>query len=224
MAIEWSVPVTERLFNMSKAHTDPKQHSEEYRAQHAEEPAQKQEQQDQSAAEALSEAPSESPSEGGAKAAPPKRAPQDWDTLINRRIEEAMQRGDFDNLRGKGKPLNTTPEPHVPPDMQMANSLLKNNDLSPAWISDRAAVLGLIERFRDKLRAVAADFAQARAEARTPERGQELDELWGRYVETWRAEIVEINKRVLTQNLKQPVTFLEIVPLRLEHELKRANS
>ena len=188
---------------MSEANTNPKQHSEEYRAGQASQPEQGEEQEK-------------------AKAAPPKRAPQDWDSLINRRIEEAMQSGDFDNLRGKGKPLDTTPEPHVPPDMQMANSLLKNNDLSPAWISDRGAVLALIDRFSDKLRAAAADFAQARAEAGTPERGRELDDLWGRYVEGWRAEIVEINKRILTQNLKQPVTFLEIVPLRLEHELKRA--
>lgn len=151
----------------------------------------------------------------------PKRTPQEWDSLINRRIEEAMQRGDFDNLRGKGKPLNTAPDPHTPPEMQMANSLLKNNDLSPAWISDRAAVLALIERFREKLRATAADFAQARSEAPTPQRLEQLDELWGRYVEAWRAEVVEINKRILTQNLKQPVTFLEIIPLRLESELRR---
>ena len=50
----------------------------------------------------------------------------------------------------------------------------------------------------------------------------ELDQLWSRYVEAWRAEIVEINKRILTQNLKQPVTFLEIYSLRLEEELRRA--
>ena len=194
---------------MSETNKNSKQHSEEYRAGQAPEPKQESTQ----AADA-----------SAAKARAPWRPPQDWDTLINRRIEEAMQRGDFDNLSGKGKPINTAPEPHIPPDMQMANSLLKNNDLSPAWISDRGAVLALIDRFRDKLRAAAADFAQARAEAKTPERGRELDELWGRYVETWRAEIGEINKRILMQNLKQPVTFLEIVPLRLENELKRANS
>ena len=73
-----------------------------------------------------------------------------------------MRNGAFDNLRNKGKPLDTAPDPHVPPDMQMANSLLKNNDLSPAWISDRGAMLAAIERFREKLRTVAADFAQAR--------------------------------------------------------------
>ena len=156
------------------------------------------------------------------KAPEPKRSPQDWDTLINRRIEEAMQRGDFDNLRGKGKPLDVSPEPHVPPDMQMANSLLKNNDLAPGWISDRAAVLARIERFRARLAEAAADFAKARAEAATPQRSQQIDELWARYVEAWRAEVGEINKHILTQNLKQPVTFLEIIQLRLEDELQRA--
>ncbi len=90
----------------------------------------------------------------------------------------------------------------------MANSLLKNNELSPAWIGDRGAMLAAIERFREKLRTIAADFAQARAEATTPQRGQQLDEMWQAYVASWRAEVVELNKHILTQNLKQPVTFL----------------
>jgi hypothetical protein len=157
------------------------------------------------------------------KAPEAKRTPEQWESLVNQRIEEAMRSGAFDNLRNKGKPLDAAPDPHVPPDMQMANSLLKNNDLSPAWISDRAAMLGAIERFRVKLRAVAEDFAAARAEATTPQRIQQLDEMWLAYVESWRAEVVELNKRILTQNLKQPVVFLEIFPLRLEDELRRAN-
>jgi hypothetical protein len=180
---------------------DSKHRSEEYRTEPPQEQAQE--------------------SEQPAKAPATKRTPQDWDTLVNQRIEEAMRSGAFDNLRNKGKPLDASPDPHVPPDMQMANSLLKNNDLSPAWISDRGAMLAAIERFREKLRTVAADFAQARAEAATPQRGQQLDQMWQAYVESWRAEVVELNKRILTQNLKQPVSFLEIIPLRLEDELKR---
>lgn len=180
---------------------DPKQRSEEHRTEPPQDQAQKNEQ--------------------SGKAPAVKRTPQDWDTLVNQRIEEAMRNGAFDNLRNKGKPLDTSPDPHVPPDMQMANSLLKNNDLAPAWISDRGAMLAAIERFREKLRTIAADFAQARAEAATPQRGQQLDEMWQAYVESWRTEVVELNKRILTLNLKQPVTFLEIIPLRLEDELKR---
>lgn len=180
---------------------NPKRQSEEYRTETPQEQAQEEDQ--------------------STKAPAPKRTPQDWDTLINQRIEEAMRNGAFDNLRNKGKPLDTSPDPHVPPDMQMANSLLKNNDLAPAWISDRGAMLAAIERFREKLRTIAADFAQARAEATTPQRVQQLDQMWLAYVESWRAEVVELNKRILTQNLKQPVTFLEIFPLRLEDELRR---
>ena len=76
---------------------------------------------------------------------PGRRSPEQWSDLISQRIEEAMRDGHFDNLRGKGKPLNPAPDPHIPPDMQMANSLLKNNELVPAWISDRNAVLAAVE-------------------------------------------------------------------------------
>jgi hypothetical protein len=186
-------------WKMSEVKNNPKRQSEEYRTEQV--PEQEQEEQ--------------------ARQPEPKRTPQDWDNLINQRIEEAMRNGAFDNLRNKGKPLDTSPDPHVPPDMQMANSLLKNNDLAPAWVSDRGAMLAAVERFREKLRTVAADFAQARAEATTPQRVQQLDQMWQAYVESWRAEVVELNKRILTQNLKQPVSFLEIFPLRLEDELKR---
>jgi DnaJ family protein C protein 28 len=190
---------------MGAAENNPKQHSEEYRLVQS--------------AEEAGKAGEEQKQEG--KAPEPKRTPQQWESLVNQRIEEAMRSGAFDNLRNKGKPLDMTPDPHVPPDMQMANSLLKNNDLAPAWIGDRGAMLAAIERFREKLRTVAADFAQARTEATTPQRLHQLEELWQAYVESWRAEVAELNKRILTQNLKQPVSFLEIFPLRLEDELKR---
>jgi hypothetical protein len=206
---------------MSESKQNPKQRSEEYRQQAG------------PRAESGVESGAESGAKTGAGAVPageeqahapePKRTPQQWESLVNQRIEEAMRSGAFDNLRNKGKPLDTSPEPYVPPDMQMANSLLKNNELTPAWIGDRGAMLAAIDRFRDKLRTVAADFAQARAEAATPQRLAQLDERWAAYVESWRAEIVELNKRILTQNLKQPVVFLEIIPLRLEDELKRVS-
>jgi hypothetical protein len=192
---------------MSKAKNNPKRQTEEYRTGRT--------------PEGLAAQPAEQELEQQSKAPEPRRTPQQWESLVNQRIEEAMRNGAFDNLRNKGKPLDTAPDPHVPPDMQMANSLLKNNDLSPAWISDRGAMLAAIERFREKLRTVAADFAQARAETITTQHRQQLDEMWQAYVDSWRVEVVELNKRILTQNLKQPVTFLEIFPLRLEDELKR---
>lgn len=41
-------------------------------------------------------------------------------------IKEAQERGDFDNLKGKGKPIDLTAYFETPEDLRMAHSLLKN--------------------------------------------------------------------------------------------------
>ncbi len=93
-----------------------------------------------------SAAPEENPSKSSRR-----RTPEQWHDLVSQRIEEAMRNGAFENLPGTGKPLDIRPEPFVPTDMQMANLLLKNNDLVPAWISDRRLLLGAIDQFRTRL-------------------------------------------------------------------------
>ncbi|HAJ34646.1 MAG TPA: hypothetical protein DCL15_02970 [Chloroflexi bacterium] len=152
----------------------------------------------------------------------PQRTPEQWRDLISQRIEDAMHAGLFDNLRNKGKPLDPAPEPHVPPDMQMANSLLKNNDLTPAWIADRNAMLAEIERFRTRLRKIVMEFQAQRESARSAVAQAALEQRWQTQLTTWQEEIRLLNRRIELQNFKQPVTFLEIVKLRLADEIKRA--
>jgi len=153
---------------------------------------------------------------------PPHRTPEQWHDLISQRIEDAMRAGHFDNLRGKGKPLDPAPEPHVPPDMQMANSLLKNNALTPAWIADRRAMLAEIEHFRAKLRQTVLDLHTAKATAQSAATRAALDQRWQVQLAAWHEEIRSLNRRIELQNFKQPVSFMEIVKLRLEDEMKRA--
>lgn len=152
------------------------------------------------------------------------RTPEQWRDLISQRIEEAMQQGAFDNLPGKGKPLNAAPDPYVSPDMQMANSLLKNNDLVPAWISDRKTVLDAIERLRARIGRGCAAAREEMERATTPQRREQVLQAWSRQVASWQQEVTELNRRIEVQNLKQPVTFLEILKLQLADELRRAGA
>jgi hypothetical protein len=46
-------------------------------------------------------------------------------------IQEAMQRGEFDNLPGKGKPLNLDDYFDTPEDLRLAYSVLKNANYLP---------------------------------------------------------------------------------------------
>ncbi len=51
--------------------------------------------------------------------------------IIENIIREALERGDFDDLPGKGKPLVLEDESHIPPDLRLAYKILKNAGCIP---------------------------------------------------------------------------------------------
>lgn len=51
--------------------------------------------------------------------------------IVEQRIKEAQERGEFDNLPGHGQPLNFEDDRHVPEDLRMAYKILKNADCLP---------------------------------------------------------------------------------------------
>jgi hypothetical protein len=54
-----------------------------------------------------------------------------FDLLAERKIEEALERGDLDNLPGAGQPLDLDDDPLVPEDLRMAYRILKNAGFVP---------------------------------------------------------------------------------------------
>jgi hypothetical protein len=63
--------------------------------------------------------------------------------LAENRIREAMEAGEFDNLRGKGQPLNLEDDSHIPPELRMAYKILKNADCLPPELLLRQEVVQL---------------------------------------------------------------------------------
>ncbi|MUT66456.1 DUF1992 domain-containing protein [Paenibacillus sp. NEAU-GSW1] len=56
----------------------------------------------------------------------------DWlSSLVEQRIQEAMAKGEFDNLPGKGKPLELEDLSFVPEDLRVSFKLLKNAGVVP---------------------------------------------------------------------------------------------
>jgi DnaJ-like protein len=54
--------------------------------------------------------------------------------VAERRINEAMSRGEFENLPGAGKPLDLEDYFNTPEDLRMAFSILKNANCAPAEV------------------------------------------------------------------------------------------
>ena len=51
--------------------------------------------------------------------------------IIEKRIQEALDRGDFDDLPGRGKPMQIEDDSGVPEDLRLAYKVLKNADCLP---------------------------------------------------------------------------------------------
>lgn len=154
--------------------------------------------------------------------APGPRTEAAWNDLISHRIDEAMRNGAFDNLRNKGKPLQIERNPYVPQEQQMANDLLKNNNLVPHWISERNAMLDTIARFRSQFQAISQRFQTEWQSSTDAKFRANLSATWLRQVESWSQEIKDLNRRITSLNLQQPVARLEIFKVLLDEELMRA--
>jgi len=71
------------------------------------------------------------------------------DALVERRIEAAIARGEFDSLPGAGKPLALDDDPLVPEELRVAYRLLKNAGYVPPELGHLAEInqlLGAVTR------------------------------------------------------------------------------
>src|SRR5438067_7151087 len=73
------------------------------------------------------------------------------DRIAERRIKEAMDAGEFDNLEGLGKPLkDLDSNPFVPAEMRAALKVLSNSGYAPDWMVLAQQIDADIERLRYK--------------------------------------------------------------------------
>lgn len=61
------------------------------------------------------------------------------------KIQRAIEEGQFDNLPGKGRPLELEDDSWVPEDLRMAYKVLKNSGHVPQEIEERKTINNLVE-------------------------------------------------------------------------------
>lgn len=61
--------------------------------------------------------------------------------IAEQKIKEAQERGDFDNLPGKGKPQNLADEFRIPEEYRMAYTILKNAGCAPPEITAKNEII-----------------------------------------------------------------------------------
>ena len=114
-----------------------------------------------------------------------------FESIAERKIREAIEAGEFDNLPHKGRPINLDRNPFEDPAQWMAHHLLRVNGFAPPWIEEA----GEIDRSIASLR---SDLAVARRRYAADSPG------WQRTLDGFRSRIEELNRRIRDFNLKCP--------------------
>jgi hypothetical protein len=135
-----------------------------------------------------------------------------YESAIDQQIREAMERGDFDNLKGSGKPQNLARDPNVPEDWELAYNVLKNAGYAPDWIE----TLNTIRAQQEKLYLPFNRFL-AHPPASEAERARRQTEL----IEQFRKDAAALNGLIDTYNLKAPTAQVHLRRIRIQEELDR---
>lgn len=136
---------------------------------------------------------------------------------IDEIIQQAMQEGVFDNLPGKGKPLNLEENPFLDQEWQLAYHLLKQNGFAPQFIEQRQAIELDLAAARQALARAWAWHQQALAEGKSADL---VEGEWARARKEFETKMEKVNKEIRTYNLHIPTQSLFRSPVKMEAELK----
>lgn len=132
-----------------------------------------------------------------------------WIEIIaDRKIRDAQDEGAFDNLPGKGQPLNLDFDPRVPPELRAAYRMMKDAQLLPDWIQLHKEIRQRQAQWDARVEA----YAVRREEDAThrPARGgtgidADLDRARERFLYRAAEGLCELNRMIDRFNLMVPV-------------------
>jgi hypothetical protein len=155
------------------------------------------------------------------------RTPRQVESFIEQRIREAVERGDFDRLESKGRPLKLDLKDAIDRDAWFVNRTMKSLGAVPAWME-----LGKeIDTAEERLRWMRTDFERWLAELReqllplsTAERSRERPGIELRFEDRfarYRKQAEELRRQIDRFNLEVPVRRLEKRGVWVAHEMRR---
>jgi DnaJ homolog subfamily C member 28 len=138
-------------------------------------------------------------------------------TDIDDAIKKAMQAGQFDDLPGKGKPLNLDENPLADPEWELAHHVLKSGGFTLPWIETRQQIeKELAEALANLKRAW--EWKQSAAAQIIPPAQVELQ--WQQGLSAFREKVISLNKRIRDYNLEAPADRFHLLVLNGDKEIE----
>ncbi|XP_071691425.1 uncharacterized protein [Rutidosis leptorrhynchoides] len=138
------------------------------------------------------------------------RSETDIINVVEQRIWRSMEEGHFENLPGKGKPLNLDSNPHADPAEDTLYRILSKNNCAPEWVELNKEIRGDIATWRITLKKAWI----------CKENGDMFK--WDEYSNSLKAQLRSINNKVFKYNLIVPFGR-QMNGINWEKEINRLN-
>lgn len=157
-------------------------------------------------------AASTTPGEQSEQEASPKRSRyrgKHFYDYLEEIIQGAVERGEFDNLPGVGKPLNLDDENPYAGDKAASYHLLKQNGYAPPEIEQHKEICRERERVEQMLDSLRARGNRLRRRAVPPFESEKraYNAALGQAISDYNAKLRELNRKILTLNLSVPLSM-----------------
>lgn len=137
---------------------------------------------------------------------------------LERTIQEAQERGFFDNLDGEGRPINWEDESLVDEEWVMAFRLMREHGVAPVWIELHKEIGAEWKEAREALLRAWRWRGERLAGARESER-RFIGGEWARARTVFAEAVAELNGKIADFNLQVPIPHLQKFKLDVAQEL-----
>ncbi|KAK4766322.1 hypothetical protein SAY87_007964 [Trapa incisa] len=120
------------------------------------------------------------------------RSETDIMNIVEHRIWHSMEEGQFENLPGKGKPLNLSVNPHSDPAEDTLYRILSKNGCAPEWVELNKEIRSRISEWRSSMKKAWTSTGAGNSSR------------WADTSETLKAQMRDINDKVFRYNLIVP--------------------
>lgn len=151
-----------------------------------------------------------------------------WQTVVDKIIEEARERGEFDPVELSGKKLRDDHSEVHAADKAMAHKILSNSGYAPPFIMKKREIDERLAKERSRLRRYARRRQRRHQEAQSAEDKELAEALrqraendWNWVVEQFEKAIPQLNEDISLFNLMNKIPRLFKMKIRLERELER---
>ncbi len=133
-------------------------------------------------------------------------------------IRKAIERGEFDDLPGAGKPLDMEANPHADPEWRLAYKMLRDGGYSLPWIEARQEVEKELAEARE---ALSLAWAWRGEKLSAGEAADYVEAEWARAMAAFGEKVEAVNQKIADYNLQTPHTRFQRQRVDVEREMRR---